>query len=98
MIQKIILASLITASFAFSSFAVAEAATAAGNHPRSVIMMEKLDTDKNGEICKEEHVSHGIDETKRATFAKQFDKFDANENESLTYAELNARFSSVKKK
>ena len=95
--QKTILSCLVATSFTLSSFAVAQNATGAEHHPRSVIMMGKLDADKDGQISREEHVCRGKDEAQKARFTKQFDKFDADQNGLLNYPELDARFSSVKK-
>ena len=89
---------LVVASLTLNNFALAQDSAAAEHHPRSVIMMEKLDADKDGQISKEEHVSRGKDEAQKARFTKQFNKFDADKNGLLSYPELNARFSSVKKK
>lgn len=94
MIQKKILASLATVSFAFCSFAVAEdAAAPAENHSKSVKSMEKFDSDNDSQISEVEFLANSMeDEAKKAKKTKTFKKLDLDGDGFLSYTELNAKY------
>ena len=99
MIQKIIiLASLATVSFAFSSLAVAEdvaapAADSVENHSKSVKSMKKFDQDNDSQISEAEFLANSMeDESKKARKAKTFKKLDLDGDGFVNYTELNVKY------
>ena len=90
--HKKIIALLTTASFAFASFAVAQdAAAPAADHPRAVTVMEKTDTDKDGQISEAEFTARAKP-GQEAKMAKGFKNLDKDQDGIVTMAELNIRF------
>jgi len=98
MIPKLILASLITVSFAFSNFAVAEAVAEAAaapveNHSKSVKAMKKFDNDNDSQISEVEFLANSKeDEAKKTKKTKTFKKLDLDGDGFLSYTELNAKY------
>jgi Ca2+-binding EF-hand superfamily protein len=95
-LNNTVISCLVAALFMLTGFAVAQdTAVSADNHPRSVTMMSKVDLDQDGRISEEEHFIRCKDDSKRARFAEQFAKIDADKDGFITYPELNARFEKI---
>lgn len=89
--HKKIIALLAAASFAFASFAVAQDAAVTEDHPRAVQVMEKTDTDKDGQISEAEFTARAKP-GQEAKMAKAFKQLDKDQDGIVTMAELNIRF------
>ena len=97
--NKTIRSYFLAASFALSSFAIAQdTAAPADNHPRAVLMMSKSDSNNDGQISLPEFLSRARSEDEKIKITRGFKMFDADENGLVTYAELNSRFKKIKLK
>lgn len=93
---KTVLSYFLAASFALSSFAIAQDTVApADNHPRAVLMMSKSDTNGDSQISLPEFLARARSEEEKSKINRGFKMFDADGNGFVTYAELNSRFARI---